>query len=69
VKLNKYITVRVYPDLIENLRTVARLEERSTGSIVRRALAKEFVRHGLLPDTKQQPVAAVTGQGVTHDRE
>jgi hypothetical protein len=56
VKMNKYLTVRVYPDLIENLRTVARLEERSTGSVVRRALAKEFARHGIIPEPAR-PVA------------
>jgi predicted transcriptional regulator len=61
VKMNKYLTVRVYPDLIENLRTVARLEERSTGSVVRRALAKEFARHGLTPEPAR-PVAASSDQ-------
>ena len=52
--------VRLDPDLRQKLDSLARREQRSTGSMVRVIVTHDLARRGLLPDNRQ-PEAAVKG--------
>jgi predicted transcriptional regulator len=61
-------SLRVTDELREKLEQLARQEERTAGAMLRALLKQELTARGMLAEHRQL-ATAVTGQGVTHDRE
>jgi hypothetical protein len=67
MELSTYLTVRLSPELRDKIEQLAQRHERKAGDMIRVIVKRELRDNGLLPDTKQQPVTAVSGQGGRDD--
>jgi hypothetical protein len=61
--VNMYLQIRILDDEKEALRRLSEVERRPMRQQAALLVRRELERRGLLPDTKQQPVTAVSGQG------
>jgi hypothetical protein len=63
------ITVKIHVNERNALFELAKQEYRRPQEQAALIIRRELEQRGLLPDTKQQPVAAVAGQEVNRERE